>query len=133
MQHTASTYKFSINLRWKSYEKSVKMEHSNFLSIIQTLRHNYSSSFRKISYVNNLLDKWYRLALKLFNKIFFSKIQFFKNQCFTTCPKIIYSKRSWKIENFSFLRQSLNRCSFRDNCVWNLNLCSCFRCNTRTF
>jgi hypothetical protein len=27
----------------------------------------------------------------------------------------------------------LNRCSFWDSCVWILNLCSCFRCNTQTF
>jgi hypothetical protein len=33
--------------------------------------------------------------------------------------KMIYSERSWKIEHFLFLRHVLNRCSFRDNCVWN--------------
>jgi hypothetical protein len=32
---------------------------------------------------------------------------------------MIYSERSWKMEHFLFLRQPLNRCSFRDNCVWN--------------
>jgi hypothetical protein len=33
--------------------------------------------------------------------------------------KMIYSERSWKMEHFLFLRHVLNRCSFRDNCVWN--------------
>ena len=32
--------------------------------------------------------------------------------------KMIYSERSWKMEHFLFLRHVLNRCSFRDNCVW---------------
>ena len=31
---------------------------------------------------------------------------------------VIYSERSWKMEHFLFLRHVLNRCSFRDNCVW---------------
>ena len=35
------------------------------------------------------------------------------------------------MEHFLFLRHVLNRCSFWDNCVWKLNLCSCFRCNTQ--
>jgi hypothetical protein len=34
--------------------------------------------------------------------------------------KMIYSERSWKMNHFLFLRHVLNRCSFRDNCVWNL-------------
>ena len=32
--------------------------------------------------------------------------------------KLMYSERSWKMEHFLFLRHVLNRCSFRDNCVW---------------
>ena len=31
---------------------------------------------------------------------------------------MIYSKRSWKMEHFLFLRHVLNRCSFWGNCVW---------------
>ena len=45
--------------------------------------------------------------------------------------KMIYSERSWKMEHFLFLRHVLNRCSFRDNCVW---ICvQALRCNTQTF
>ena len=33
--------------------------------------------------------------------------------------KMICSEKSWKMEHFLFLRHVMNRCSFRDNCVWN--------------
>ena len=36
------------------------------------------------------------------------------------------------MKHFLFLRHPLNRCSFRDNWVWNFNLCTCFRCNKQT-
>jgi hypothetical protein len=48
-----------------------------------------------------------------------------------SCLLCWYSESSWKMEHFLFLLHVLNRCSFRDNCVWNLNLCTCFRCNTQ--
>ena len=50
---------------------------------------------------------------------------------FNHMKKKIYSEKSWKMEHFLFLRHILNRCSFRDNCVW---ICvQALRCNTQTF